>query len=72
MTFLTSLNQRNIPKTIAEALKHPTWKNAMEEMKTLLKNQVWDIVDQKIDTEPARCTLVFTAKYKSNGSLKKI
>ncbi|GMI89878.1 hypothetical protein HRI_002657100 [Hibiscus trionum] len=71
-TFLTSLNNIVIPKTVAEALDNENWKKAMqEEMDALEKNKTWDLVKLPGDKKTVGCRWVYTVKYKSDGSLER-
>jgi len=59
-----------VPQNIQEALKGPKWKEAiMEEMKALIGNHTWDIVESPKDKKIVGCKWVFTIKYKSYGSI---
>ena len=45
-TFLTQIQEIPIPKNPQEALNNSRWKEAMdEEMKALLQNETWEIVE---------------------------
>jgi hypothetical protein len=44
-SFVSKLSSVSIPRNLQEALSDPTWRTVMqEEMKTLHKNQTWDLV----------------------------
>ena len=44
--FVASIDSISAPKTVTEALNHPSWKNAMlEEIRALEDNHTWKIVD---------------------------
>ena len=59
-----------IPKTLREVMQNINWKGAMdEEMKALLHNDTWDIVDLPKGKKPISCRWVYTLKCKSKGSL---
>ncbi|KAA0040720.1 Retrovirus-related Pol polyprotein from transposon TNT 1-94 [Cucumis melo var. makuwa] len=70
--FTASLDSTTIPKNIYIALECPKWKNAvMEEMKTLEKNNTWEISALPKGHKPVGCKWVFTLKYKADGTLDK-
>ena len=69
-TFLTHIQAITIPKNPHEALSNAQWKAAMDdEMKALLKNDTWEMVDLPREKKIVGCKWVYTLKYKSNGSL---
>ena len=69
-TFLLKNTDISIPRTPSEALTSFHWKEAMhEEMKALLQNNTWEIVDLPKGKTPVGCRWVFSLKCKSDGSL---
>ena len=71
-TFLITLNQTFIPKTVADALTSIHWRTAMQEEKqALLKNHTWEEVDKKPKIKLIGCRWVFNIKYNSDVSLKR-
>ena len=69
-TFLSQLQDISIPKNSQEALRNIQWKEAMdEEMRALLQNNTWEIVDLPPRKKPVGCRWVYTLKCKSDGSL---
>ena len=51
-----------------EACADPKWKEAINgKMKTLYKNDTWDIVDFPKGKDLFQCKLVFTIKYKATN-----
>ena len=69
-TFLTQIQEISIPKSPHEALSNTRWKEAMdEEMKALLQNDTWEVVDLTRDKKTVSCRWVYTLKCKSDGSL---
>ena len=59
-----------VPRTPYEALQSFHWKEAMnEEMKALLHNDTWEIVDLHKGKTPVSCRWVFNLKCKSDVSL---
>ena len=68
--FLLNIQDIPIPKTPQEAMKNNQWKGAMdEEMRALLQNDTWDIVDLPKGKRPVSCRWIYTLKCKSDGSL---
>ena len=54
-----------------EALADLRWKAAMnEEMKSLQKNEMWELVECPLGKNPVRCHWIYTMKYKVDGSIK--
>ena len=55
-----------------EALADPRWKTAMnEEMKSLQKNKIWELVDCPLGKKPVGCHWIFTVKCKANGTIER-
>ncbi|RVW64541.1 Retrovirus-related Pol polyprotein from transposon RE1 [Vitis vinifera] len=55
-----------------EALADPRWKAAMnEEMKSLQKNETWELVECPPGKETTRCRWINTVKYKADGSIER-
>ena len=68
--FLTQIQEIPIPKNPQEALNNIRWKEAMdEEMKALLQNETWEIVELPRDKKIVGCRWVYTLKCKPDGSL---
>ena len=68
--FLLNIQDTSIPSTFHEALKSFHWKEAMnEEMRGLLQNATWEIVDLPKGKIPVSCRWVFTLKCKADGSI---
>ena len=72
-SFLTSLNNIEIPTTLFEALFDENWKQAMNaEMKALEKNKTWELVDLPARKRLVECKWVYyIVKYKVDGSLER-
>ncbi|XP_031265751.1 uncharacterized protein LOC116124177 [Pistacia vera] len=52
MSFVNQLSTVSIPNSVQEALSDPKWKVVMnEEMKSLQKNENWELVDRPVHTE---------------------
>jgi hypothetical protein len=61
-----------IPKNLQKALSYPKWKEAMqEEMKTLHKNNICDLVKLPNGKKVVEWKWVFTVKHKPGGSLER-
>ena len=59
-----------VPQNIQEALKYLKCKEVvMEEMKALIGNYTWDIVESAKDKKIVGCKWIFTVKYKSDESI---
>ena len=60
------------PLTIAEALSHSQWKQAMHtEFSSLLLNNTWDLVSPHPDQKVVHSKWIFKIKYKADGTLDK-
>ena len=52
-SFVNQLSTVSIPNSVQEALVDPRWKAAMnEEMKSLQKNETWELVDRPPGKKP--------------------
>ncbi|KAL6322733.1 hypothetical protein AAG906_015419 [Vitis piasezkii] len=61
-----------IPNSVQEALVDPRWKAAMnEEMKSLQKNETWELVECPPGKKPVGCRWIYTVKYKSDDSIER-
>ena len=55
-----------------EALADPRWKAAMnEEMKSLQKNETWEIVDHSLGKKPVGYWWVYNVKLKADGTIER-
>ena len=62
----------SIPSIVHDALRYPKWKEAInEEMKSLQKNSMWEVVDLPEGKKPVGCRWVFTIKYKVDGTIER-
>ncbi|RVW86236.1 Retrovirus-related Pol polyprotein from transposon RE1 [Vitis vinifera] len=60
-----------IPNSVQEALADPRWKATMnEEMKSLQKNETWELVECPPGKKPVGCHWIYTVKYKADGSIE--
>ncbi|RVX17702.1 Retrovirus-related Pol polyprotein from transposon RE1 [Vitis vinifera] len=60
-----------IPNSVQEALVDPRWKAAMnEEMKSLQKNETWELVECPSGKKLVGCRWIYTVKYKVDGSIE--
>lgn len=60
------------PQTYAEATGHPEWEAAMdEEYKSLIENQIWDLVLLPSNQKLVRCKWVYQTKKVANGQVNR-
>ena len=70
-SFVNQLSIISIPNSVHEALANKRWKTATdEEMKSLQKNETWELVDHPAGKKPVGCRWVYTVKYKADGTIK--
>ena len=70
-SFVNQLSTVSIPNSKQEALADPRWKAAMnEEMKSLQKNETWELVDRPLGKKPVGCRWVYTMKHKEDGTIE--
>ena len=70
--FISNLDKEETPTSIEEALKHPKWKEAVnEEIKALKKNGTWVLTELPLGKHPVSCKWVFNIKYKADGSVER-
>ncbi|RVW83369.1 Retrovirus-related Pol polyprotein from transposon TNT 1-94 [Vitis vinifera] len=70
-SFVNQLSTVAIPNSVQEALADPRWKAAMnEKMKSLQKNETWELVECPPGKKPVGCRWIYTVKYKVNGSIE--
>ncbi|RVW58707.1 Retrovirus-related Pol polyprotein from transposon RE1 [Vitis vinifera] len=71
-SFVNQLSTVAIPNSVQEALVDPMWKAAMnEEMKSLQKNETWELVECPPGKKPVGCRWIYTVKYKADGSIER-
>ncbi|RVW46696.1 Retrovirus-related Pol polyprotein from transposon RE1 [Vitis vinifera] len=71
-SFVNQLSTVSIPNSVQEALADPRWKAVMnEEMKSLQKNETWELVECPPGKKPVGCRWIYTAKYKADGSIER-
>ncbi|RVW31698.1 Retrovirus-related Pol polyprotein from transposon TNT 1-94 [Vitis vinifera] len=71
-SFVNQLSTVAIPNSVQEALADPRWKAAMnEEMKSLQKNETWELVECPLGKKPVGCRWIYTVKYKADGSIER-
>ncbi|RVW36315.1 Retrovirus-related Pol polyprotein from transposon RE1 [Vitis vinifera] len=72
MKQLPYRHNRVIPNSMQEALVDPRWKAAMnKEMKSLQKNETWELVECPPRKKPVGCRWIYTVKYKVDGSIER-
>ena len=70
-SFVNQLSTVSIPNNVQEALADLRWKDAMnEEMKSLQKNETWELVDRPPGKKPVGCRWVNTVKHKVDGTIE--
>ncbi|RVX16606.1 Retrovirus-related Pol polyprotein from transposon TNT 1-94 [Vitis vinifera] len=70
-SFVNQLSTVSIPNSVQEALADPRWKAAMnEEMKSLQKNETWELVECPPEKKPVWCCWIYIVKYKADGSIE--
>jgi len=68
--FIALTDEVKVPTNIQHALENPKWKEAvLEEMKALVDNQTWDIVEPPKDKKILDCKWIFTVKYNVDGKI---
>ena len=71
-SFVNQLSSIAIPNSVQEALVDPRWKAVMnEEMKSLQKNETWELVECPPGKKPVGCRWIYTVKYKADGSIER-
>ncbi|RVW57217.1 hypothetical protein CK203_109179 [Vitis vinifera] len=63
----------NQEAVVQEALTDPRWKTAMnEEMKSLQKNETWELVECPPGKKPVGCRWIYTVKYRQMFDVKNV
>jgi hypothetical protein len=71
-SFANQLSIVSIPNNVQEALLDPRWRAAMnEEMKSLNKNNTWELVDSPPGKKIVGCRWVYTVKYNADGTIER-
>jgi hypothetical protein len=71
-SFVNQLSIVSIPNNVQEALADPRWNDAMnEEMKSLMENKTWELVECPPGKKPVGCRWVYTVKYKADGQIER-
>jgi len=66
------MDSMEIPKNIQEALQDPKWKVVMdEEMRALLENKTWEVVDFPQGKKIVSCKWIFSVKFKPDGEIER-
>ncbi|WJZ84536.1 hypothetical protein VitviT2T_004136 [Vitis vinifera] len=72
-SFVNQLSTVSIPNSVQEALVDPRWKATMnEEMKSLHKNETWELVECPPRKKPVGCRWIYTVKYKADAKINTI
>ena len=67
-SFINQLSTIAIPNSVQEALANPRWKAAM---KSLQKNETWELVECPPGKKPVGSRWIYTVKYKVDGSIER-
>ncbi|WKA13390.1 hypothetical protein VitviT2T_030692 [Vitis vinifera] len=71
-SFVNQSSTIAIPNGVQEALVDPRWKAAMNvEMKSLQKNETWELVECPPGKKPVGCCWIYIVKYKADGSIER-
>ena len=71
-SFANQLYIIQVPNNVQEVIKDRRWKNAMnEEMKSLQRNAIWEVVDLPAGKKPVGCRWIFSVKYKADGEIER-
>ena len=71
-SFVNQLSTVSIPNSVHESLADPRWKAAMnEEMKSLQKNETWELVDRPLGKKQVGCRWVYIVKHKEDGTIER-
>ena len=71
-SFVNQLSTVSIPNNVQEALADPRWKAAMnEEMKSLQKNEMLELVDRPPGKKPDGCRWLYIVKHKADGTIER-
>ena len=70
--YMAKVAEMREPESCAEATEDANWRKAMEEeMRALLQNETWDLVDTPKGVKPIRCKWVYKVKYNNDCSIKR-
>ena len=71
-SFVNQLSTVSITNSVQEALADPRWKAVMnEEMKSLQKNETWELVDRPPRKKLVGCRWVYIVKHKEVGTIER-
>ncbi|WJZ82183.1 hypothetical protein VitviT2T_001965 [Vitis vinifera] len=71
-SFVNQLSTVAILNSVQEALADPRWKATMnEKMKSLQKNETWELVECPPGKKPVGCRWIYIVKYKADGSIER-
>lgn len=63
----------SLPQTVADALAHPGWHQAMiEELDSIYQNHTWSLTPATAEMNILGCRWIFTVKLNADGSLNKL
>ncbi|WJZ84626.1 hypothetical protein VitviT2T_004223 [Vitis vinifera] len=70
-SFVNQLSTIAIPNSVEEVLADQKWKAVMnEEMKSLQKNETWELVEYPPGKKPVGCHWIYIVKYKADGNIE--
>ncbi|WJZ86543.1 hypothetical protein VitviT2T_005990 [Vitis vinifera] len=73
MKRLPHRHNKAIPNSVQEALTDPRWKTVMnKEMKSLQKNETWELVECPSGKKPVGCRWIYTVKYKADAKINTV
>jgi hypothetical protein len=71
-SLLAQVSKTRDPKTFAEGFGHLDWDTTMnEEYRSLMANDIWDLVPLPKGRKLVRCKWVYRTKYASDGSVER-
>lgn len=71
--YTASSSYPSEPSPISQALKHPSWRNSMqEEYDALARNQTWSLVPSSQAPNLVGCKWVYQTKYKPDGCIDRL
>ena len=72
MSFVNQFSIVSIPNSVQKALADPRRKAIVdEEMKSLEKNETWELVDLPLGKKPIGCQWIYNVKYKVDGTIER-
>lgn len=70
--FMTKLSEEHDPTHFRDAVKHPKWKQAMDdELEALESNNTWEMCDLPNGKNPIGCKWLYRTKYNPDGTIER-